>query len=274
MARTSLKTSITVNDAPIGIIDSGLGGLTVWQSIRALLPYESTVYVGDHAFVPYGTKSRTMIRKRILQILRYLRKCNTKLVVIACNTATVAGIDWYRTQMRDIPIIGVVPVIKTAGEISKTKKFIVLSTNYTTKSSYQKELIKKFASDCNVQTIAASPLVDLVEKGETESESAKRTIRTMVKQREMKDADVVVLGSTHFAFLGATIRAMLGSGVAVLDSGGAVSRQVGRVLEARGELVRNRKATHLFITTGNTQKVSRVATKLMGTPMTFVYAKL
>ena len=263
-----------MNDTPIGIIDSGLGGLTVWQSIRTLLPNESTIYVGDHAFVPYGTKSRTTIRKRIIRILLYLRERNIKLAIIACNTATVAGIDWYRTQMRDIPIIGVVPVIKTAGETSKTKKIIVLSTPYTKKSSYQKELIKKFTADCEVQTIAASPLVGLVEKGETDSENAKRTIRNIFKRREMKNADVVVLGSTHFTFLEGTIRAMLGSGVAVLDSGAAVARHVGRVLEARGEIARKQEASHVFYTTGNLKWVSRVATKLMGAPMTFVYAKL
>ncbi len=271
-----------MNDTPIGIIDSGLGGLTVWQSIRALLPRESTVYVGDHAFVPYGTKSWTTIRERIGRILTYLRKRNTKLVVIACNTATVAGIDWYRTQMRDIPIIGVVPVIKTAGEKSKTKKIIVLSTAYTTKSIYQKELIKKFASDCEVTAISAPQLVTAVERGDVRSQELKQTIRNIFGSKITKGVDVVTLGSTHFAFLGATIRAMLGSGVAVLDSGGAVARQVRRVLEARGEVntsdvqsyYTSEVQSHRFETTGDPTRVSAVASKLMGHPMEFFYANV
>ena len=204
----------------------------------------------------------------------YLSKHHSKLLVIACNTATVAGIDWYRTYMREIPIIGVVPVIKTAAQTSKTKKIIVLATDFTTKSSYQKELIKTFASDCKVTAIRAPQLVTEVERGEVNSSEIKQTVRNILGSKIAEGVDVIVLGSTHFTFLREVIRAIVGEGVAVLDSGGAVARQIKRVLEARSEIARKQKETHVFYTTGNPKRVSRVSTKLMGAPMTFVYAKL
>jgi len=110
-----------MNSIPIGIIDSGSGGLSIWKEITRLLPGESTVYIGDHANLPYSDKSTEFIRHRVFKLIQLLITLRVKLIVIACNTATVAGIDWYREQFPDIPIIGVVPVIKTAAEVSKTK---------------------------------------------------------------------------------------------------------------------------------------------------------
>lgn len=262
-----------MNDAPIGIIDSGLGGLSVWRSIRTLLPHEATIFVGDHAFVPYGTKSNAVIRRRILSILIYLRAKNIKLIVIACNTATVAGIDWYREKMPDIPIIGVVPVIKTAASVSSSKKFIVLATPFTTRSRYQKDLIAKFASNVKVYAVPAPHLVELVEKGKITGLEVRKILKSILDPLIEKGIDVVVLGSTHFAFLGSTIRAIVGDAITVLDSGDAVARQVRRILEAN-ELISSGRQSHRFETTGNPNQVSVVASRLMGQPMKFFYANV
>jgi len=140
-----------MNYIPIGIIDSGSGGLSIWKEITLLLPGESTVYIGDHAHLPYSEKTTEFIRNRVFKLIQYLVTIRAKLVVIACNTATVAGIDWYREQFPDIPIIGVVPVIKTAVEVTKTKHIAVLSTVYTANSSYQQKLISIYASKCRVE---------------------------------------------------------------------------------------------------------------------------
>lgn len=261
-------------DNPIGIIDSGLGGLSIFSSIADLIPNESTIYIADQAFVPYGNKSQGMIRKRILRILSYLARRGVKLVVVACNTATVAGIDWYRAKFPGLPIIGVVPVIKTAAAISSSKTFAVLSTTFTTNSRYQEDLIGKFAADCRVYTISAGQFVTLVEAGNTRGTYANKVITRVLDRLNNTGADVIVLGSTHFAFLKEAIRAIVGEGVAVLDSGGAVARQVRRVLDARNEFSTKTVPTHSFYTTGNMKRVSRVAGKLLGKPITFSYAKL
>ena len=131
-----------MNNAPIGIFDSGSGGLSIYQSVAALLPRESVVYLGDHAYLPYGDKSTDFIKKRGVQCIDFLVSQKAKLIVVACNTATVAGIEYFRTVFPDIPIVGVVPVVKTAAAVSETKYFVVLSTPFTAGSTYQKELIR------------------------------------------------------------------------------------------------------------------------------------
>src|SRR3989344_838057 len=113
---------------PIGILDSGFGGLSIYQSIRELLPHESTIYVGDHAHIPYSTKTPSLIKRRVGKIIHFLLRKGAKLIVIACNPATVAGIDEYRKEFPGVPIVGVVPVVKTAAEVSGKKSFAVLST--------------------------------------------------------------------------------------------------------------------------------------------------
>ena len=123
-----------MSDDPIGIFDSGSGGLSFWQSITSLLPHESTVYIGDHNYLPYGEKDTEFIQERTISCIRFLLKHHAKLIVIGCNTATVAGIDVYRTAFPDIPIIGVVPVLKTAAELTKKGSIGVLSTPYTAHS--------------------------------------------------------------------------------------------------------------------------------------------
>lgn len=270
-----------MNQAPIGIVDSGLGGITIWRSIRTLLPRESTIFVGDHAFVPYGTKSRFLIRKRVLAIMAYLRSRGAKLIVVACNTATVAGIDWYRQQLRDIPIVGVVPVIKTAAALSKSKKFVVIATPFTTKSKYQKGLISKFAPDAQVFSLSTPQLVDLVEMGTLSGAKTTKILKPLLAPLIKKGIDIVVLGSTHFAFLAGTIRAIVGDGIAVLESGDAVARQVRRILEAERLLIPDVQSyftsdvqSYRFETTGNPNQVSVVASKLMGQPMKFFYADI
>ena len=263
-----------MNQSPIGIIDSGLGGLTVWRSIRSLLPHESTIFIGDHKFVPYGKKSKAVIRKRVLKILSYLYVRGAKLIVIACNTATVAGIEWYRSEMPNIPIIGVVPVIKTAAEVSKSKKFVVISTPFTTRSKYQKDLIKKFAPHARVFALSTPKLVELVEDGNITGPKANKILKSILDPFVKKGIDVVVLGSTHFAFLKESIRAIVGDGAAVLDSGGAVARQVKRVLETRGELAGVSDATTVFYTTGNPKIVSAASKRLMGSELVFSYANI
>lgn len=260
-----------MTDAPIGILDSGLGGLTVWREIWRELPGESTIYVGDHAYQPYSQCSTRNIRGRVKAIIRFLLKKNVKLVVIACNTATVAGIVQYRLWFPHIPIIGVVPVVKKAAEITKTKHFAVLSTPYTAASSYQKMLIQTFANGCRVENIGVPELAPLIEAGETDGKVSALLRRSLGK---LGDVDVIALGCTHYPFIRQRIEQIAGKSVAVIDSGGAVARHAGRILMHEHLRARRTKPYTEWYTTGNAIAVSRIAKKLTGVDLTFSYAHI
>lgn len=258
----------------IGMIDSGLGGLSIWESVHSLMPKESICYVADHEFIPYGEKSIPFIKKRIIALIGYLTANRVKIIVIACNTATVAGIGYYRKIYPDIPIIGVVPVIKTAAGLTKTKRFAVLSTDFTAKSAYQNKLIRQFASDCRVYTIGCSDLVMLVEKGKTQLRDISKMLKQPLQYIKKNSIDVLILGCTHFSFLRDRIRDIVGSEVQIIDSAPAVARHVERILAQNG-LLNNTNHTHYtFLTTGREASVDIIASKLLNRHVKFEHANI
>ena len=249
---------------PIGIIDSGSGGLSIWNAISTLLPHESILYVGDHAHAPYGGKTRTFIRTRVKKCLAYLiEKKQCKLIVVACNTSTVAGIDWYRTQFPMIPIVGVVPAIKTAARMTKTKNICILSTKFTAKSSYIQQLIRDFAPDATVFSLGSSKLASFIESTKNETEHIKRELSHMCNSVMNTPVDVVVLGCTHYPFIQDEMRTFFGDAVSVIDSADAVARQVARILE-HNHIAAHANPTYTFFTTGNSNMVSLVMSRLTG----------
>ncbi len=258
-----------MKDFPIGILDSGLGGLSIWRSLVEILPYESTVYIGDHAHFPYGNKSTSNITQRVNTLIRFLLTKKTKLIIVACNTATVAGIDRYRKNFSKIPIIGVVPVIKTAAAISKSKRIAVLTTPFTADSQYQNQLIHQFARDCNVYTIKCSDCVMFVEKGQLNGLEVENTLRATLIPYMKKNIDVIVLGCTHFPFLGDQFRAIVGNRAQILDSGGAVARHAQHILGNNKLLTLNKSQKYVFYTNGNALEVTKVATTLLVKRVTF-----
>lgn len=263
-----------MNNAPIGIFDSGSGGLSIYQSISSLLPHESIVYLGDHIHLPYGDKSTDFIKKRVVECLKFLISQKVKLIVVACNTATVAGIDYFRTILPDIPIVGVVPVVKTAAEISKTKHFVVLSTKFTSKSDYQKELIKKWAPDCTVYSIGSSQLVSLIEKGLLCGSEIEHELKIIFHTLKAGSFDIVVLGCTHYPFVKPALRAIVGNAVDIIDSGGAVARQVQRILTNRKDFAQDAHASVQFFTTGDRKTITDVFTRLLGKKVNVTHVTL
>ncbi len=258
----------------IGILDSGFGGLSVYQSIVALLPHESTLYIGDHAYLPYGEKSVHVIQQRVLALIRFLIGKNAKLIVIACNTGTVAGIELYRTTFPHVPIVGVVPVVKTAAAISKRRRFAVLSTRFTAESAYQKRLIKEFADGCTVYNFGCLNLVALVEQGMVKGPKIEKELRRILTDKILNDIDVIALGCTHYPFLMPAIRAIVGNDMTVLDSGGAVTRQVARILEHNGIKSKTKKSTHVFFSTGRGGDYSKIASLLLHQKVNVTYANI
>jgi len=248
-----------MNTDRIGILDSGTGGLSILREVRMLLPLESYVYIGDHQYMPYGSKTKEQIQKRVISLIQFLLHEHCKMILIACNTATVAGIDMYREQFPRIPIIGVVPVIKTASQISKTKKILLLSTVFTMKSVYQKKLIQSFAADCEIWQKGSSLLVEFIENGQIGSQQTQEELVRMLEPMNTNDIDTIVLGCTHFPFLSALIHELVPRPITLLDSGQAVARQVNRVLVEKNILTpQGGKGEVRYITTGKADHVETI----------------
>lgn len=246
----------------IGIIDSGVGGLSVYQAIKAKLPTLTTVYVADSLHIPYGAKSAEFITTRSIQLVTFLEAKGVSIIVIACNTITVTCLTLLREQFPNITFIGTVPSIKQAALLSQTHEFAVLATTHTAKSSYVHTLITEFAPFEHVLLLGTDELVPLIEKGEIEGERITRVLeKTLAPMRE-SSCDVLVLGCTHFPFLRPVLSTILGESVTLLDSGDAVAERVAQVMkthEPHGASDRR----DIFITTGSLQPFNAVVTRLL-----------
>jgi glutamate racemase len=249
-----------MQNRPIGILDSGLGGLTIWNEIVAQLPNESTVYIADSQNCPYGNKNQDQIYGLSKRLVEFLLGKSVKLIVVACNSITVTCLDKLRADFPQVPITGIVPVIKTAAFKTKNKKIGVLSTTRTTQSKYQKELIEKFASGCTVFTHGTDELVPLIEKGDLTGEEIDKILRSVLEKFQKEQIDTLALGCSHFPFLEKEIKKILGKDVLLMDSAGAIARQVKRVLEHnQSRAVKNDKPEYEFFTTGQEDSFKKVA---------------
>ncbi len=250
-----------MNNQPIGVFDSGVGGLSILLEIQKLLPLESTLFVADQAYVPYGGKSKTQLLNRVTRILDFFEEKEVKVVVAACNTATVYTINEMREKFK-FPIIGTVPVVKTIASLTKTGKTAVFSTPATAKSEYLQELIKKFADNVEVECIGGSNLEELVEKGEVDSLETRKTLKRVLDPLVKGGVDAIALGCTHYPFLRRQIEEIVGKNVSVVDSGGAVARRLKEVLTHENMLADTKKVD-VYYTTGEAKKFNEVASKLL-----------
>jgi glutamate racemase len=264
-----------MNNHPIGILDSGVGGLTVWKEITELLPHESTVYIGDSINTPYGQYHSDTIHTLAQKLVAFLLGKNAKIIVIACNTITVTCLEKLREEYPNIPIIGTVPVVKTAAEVTKNKKIGILSTTNTAKSIYQKNLIEKFANNCEVHVHGTEELVPLIENGKFGEEKMREVLLKTLSKFIQEGVDTVALGCTHFPFVKAEMQEIMGNNVRFLDSGAAIARQVKRVLEHRNALCGAEQVSkYEFFTTGDTGQFKIVAKRLGKGTITESIAKI
>ncbi len=248
---------------PIGVIDSGVGGLSVWKEIVALLPHESTLYLGDSKYVPYGTRTKEEILRLSRRLVKHLLAQDVKIIVIACNTITVSALEELRNEFPRVPLIGTVPVVKRAVEVSKNGRIGILSTIATANSKYQKNLIKEHAQNYTVINKGTDALVPLVEKGDIKGDMISNALRKDLENFMAEDIDVLALGCTHFPFVEKEMKKILGKQVTLLNSGSAIARQVYRVLE-HNNIVSTGVAEHIFYTTGDQKTFAKVLKKLIG----------
>ncbi len=249
-----------MNARPIGIFDSGIGGLSVFREIRKLLPKENYIFIADQKNVPYGEKSKYQLCKISDRVVRYFIKRNVKMVVVACNTASCYTIDFLRKKYPSLPLVGTVPAIKTAGELSRRKSIAVLSTPATARSSYIKDLIRKYAGGVIVANIGCPNLENLVEQGMINSPQVKILLKKYLKKALIHEPDYIVLGCTHYPFLKSAIQRL--SKVKTADSGLAIAKRVKNLLSI-SKIRNNRKSSVIYLTTGDPEFFSKTASQLL-----------
>lgn len=252
------------HSAPIGIFDSGLGGLSVVREIRAALPAEDLLYLADSAFCPYGLRHADEIAERSLFLSAALVERGAKVVVIACNTACVAALELVRATC-PVPVVGLEPAVKPAAIRSRTGKIGVLATPRTVESARFRDLVARHAGGVEVHAVAAPGLVELVESGETTGLAADETVDRFAAPLRAAGCDVVVLGCTHYPFLRAAVERALGPDVAVIDSGHAVARRVAAILDEHDpHAPASRLGSLTALTTGDPVALSAQASRLLG----------
>ena len=252
---------------PIGFLDSGVGGLTIWRATRKLLPDESIVFFADSGHVPYGEKSTEEIHDLTERIVRFLQSLDVKLIVVACNTATVLALDYLRETFPEMPFVGVVPVVKTLARRTRTGTIAVLSTPATAKSPYLTGLIEEFAPDKEVLRVGCEGLEDMVEAGNLGGGEMTALLERHLAPVQRSAADVVGLGCTHYPFIRGRIKALLGPDVTIYDPSRPVARRVRKLLDERDAFAPNGEPSYRFYTTGDPVVVGEVASKLLRFPV-------
>lgn len=249
---------------PIGLFDSGVGGLSIMKEIRRLLPHEDLIYVGDSKFCPYGEKTSTAIQERCRMITKFLLAKSVKLIVVACNSASVAALEQLRAEF-SVPFVGVEPAVKQAASFTKKKRIGVLATGLTLSGARFTSLVEKFAGGLTVVNQACPGLVEQVERGAINGPETEAMLRRYLQPLEEKGVDVVVLGCTHYPFLRPLVEKMVQPGVQVIDTGAPVARQTQRVL-TQATLInpKTQAGKEWFYTSGDPSVVGPVIEKLWG----------
>ncbi len=248
---------------PIGVFDSGVGGLSVVGEIQRLLPRESIVYYADTRNCPYGHRPEAEIQEIAVEASRFLLDRGAKLIVVACNTASSVALARLRATF-EVPFVGMVPAVKPASLSTRARRVLVLATAATVQAEVFNELVVQFASGIEVHTRACPGLVDLVESGNDDPELATPLLQQYLEPVNSHGIDTVVLGCTHFVFLRDDIQKLVGAGVKVIDTGEAVARQVRKVLRGRGlEAGPSARGALTILVSGDQERFMAVAKRLM-----------
>jgi glutamate racemase len=252
-----------MSHAPIGIFDSGVGGISVLREIRQLLPAENLIYYADSGHCPYGGKSREAIIERANFITDFMLARHVKMVVVACNTATIAAVEALRNTY-PIPFVGMEPAVKPAAAVTRSGVIGVLATGAALGGEKFHKLVAQHAQGVRLITQPCPGLVECVEQGDLKGVTARKLIVEYTKPLLAQGADTLVLGCTHYPFLRPLIAEIVGPQVHLLDTGAAVAQQVQRVLIREKQL--NTSEVTLAIewhTSGDSQLFERLHQQLM-----------
>ncbi len=263
----------TLNNAPIGVFDSGIGGLTVLNALWQTLPQESFVYLADTARIPYGTKSPETVCQYAKQVCgQFIRQHHIKALVVACNTASAHALSTLKNEFKDIPILGVIiPGAAAAVKATCNQHIAVIATEGTARSHAYEEAIQHFNQAIRVTTQACSLLVPLVEEGWLEGEITQRIVeqylQPLFKTQDVTTPDTLVLGCTHFPLLKRCIESYVGKNVQVIDSATTAAAQTLSLLQEHDLLSSAPKQETLFLVTDSPQRFITTANIFLGKPL-------
>jgi glutamate racemase len=255
---------MTNRDNAIGLFDSGIGGLTVLQKVIEMLPTENTIYLGDTARAPYGTKSVETVVRYSFENAEFLIEKGVKLVVVACNTSTALALEALREKL-NVPLIGVIqPGVRKALLISKNKKIGVIGTEATIQSGAYTKVLKTNGGNIEVYSRACPLFVPLVEEGWTDNGVASMTVKTYLGSLKKSGIDTLILGCTHYPLLKTAIRNFMGSTVQLVDSAQEIAKEVGAVLKKQSLARREGKGNHSFFVTDAPDRFIKVGGRFLG----------
>ena len=254
-----------MSGAPIGIFDSGVGGLSVWRQVVHHLPDESVIYLADQAHVPYGQRSAQEIRAYCSAIAAELIAMGCKAIVVACNTASAVALESLRQAFPQLPIVGLEPAVKPAVKLTRSGVVGVMATPATFQGELYRATVGRWAADITVVEQVCIGLADLVEMGELEGERCDALLRSFLDPMLAAGADTIVLGCTHYPFVIEAIRRLVGPAFAVLDPAPAVARHLGELLAAAGLLCGGScRSEHQFFTSADPKAFDHAVARLVG----------
>ena len=250
--------------APIGIYDSGVGGLTVLRAVSSLLPDEDLIYFADQANVPYGNRSLNEVRGLAEGAASFFMSQGAKLIVIACNTASAAALKYLRGLFPDYPFVGMEPAVKPAAEQTLSGKVGVLATPSTFQGELYTSVVERFAHDVQLFQATCPGLVQQIENGRLNTPQTRKILEDALEPMLQEGVDTLVMGCTHFPFVIPLISKIAGNEVNVIDPAPAIARQVKRILGTRGLLTERKRAGEMmFWTSGDAEKMQVLLPKLI-----------
>jgi glutamate racemase len=257
-----------MNSLPIGIFDSGVGGLTVLSAVSKRLPSESVIYLGDTARVPYGTKSRGTIERYAVEDAAFLVDKGVKMIVVACNTASAMSRERLRQEFQ-VPLLSVLgPGARMAARVTRNHRIGVIATEATIESRAYLDAIQQSCDDCQVFSRACPLFVPLVEEGETDSQIARLVAEQYLSPLRKERIDTLVLGCTHYPLLKKVIGETIGEDVVLVDSAEATAEETAQLLSREGLLDNGAEApSYRFYVTDAASRFHRIAERILGEPL-------
>ena len=249
---------MAAKQAPIGIFDSGVGGLSVLRAIRARLPAENLIYLADQMHVPYGPRPREEIREFSVNIVRHLLTQKVKLIVVACNTASAVALHHLRAAFPETQFVGMEPAVKPAAEHTQSGVVGVLATPTTFQGELYASVVERFARGVTVLQSTCPGLVGEIEKGALRSPETIRILKEALLPMLAQGMDRVVMGCTHYPFVIPVIKEIVGDSVKVIDPAPAIARQVERLLELHGLRFAKGQGEVRVVTTGVVEQLKEV----------------
>jgi len=262
-----------MNTRPIGIFDSGLGGLTVLKALLKALPHEHFIYFGDSANVPYGAKSKQTVTNLSLSIARFLQEQDVQLIVVACNTASAQALPTLQKYCK-VPVLGVIePGARKAAHFTKNNRVALLGTEGTVRSQSYEKALQKINKDIRVFAKACPLFVPLVEENWTRKEAARLIAQEYLSPLQKKGVDTIILGCTHYPILKPLLSKITGKNVTLVDPSDTLAGEVKEILTRTGSARTRGRGSVRFYASDDTARFKRLAKQILHTPIQTVHLK-